>query len=148
MIFDKLGNIDNYKGLDNIYTALTFLEKEDFNDVPVGKHVLNEKIYYIVQEYNTHIESLYSEAHKEYIDIQFLVSGNEKIGIAPLTAEHKAVRSNPENDVWYYDCKMQFLTLSAGCFMVLFPKDIHMPNVISDNRPMLCKKVVVKVKVD
>lgn len=147
MIFDKLNNIGNYEGLDKIYDALVFLKSKDFSNVPIGKYILNEKIYYIVQEYCTHIESLYSEAHEEYVDIQFLVFGQEKIGIAQLTPDIVASRSIPENDLWYYDCEMQFLTLSEGYFMVLFPNDIHMPNIISGNMPVSCKKVVVKVKI-
>lgn len=148
MIFDKLGNLNNYICLDNIYTALAFLRGRDFSNVPIGKYVLNENIYYLVQEYYTHIESLYSEAHERYIDIQFLVSGSERIGIAQLTANKKSVKSNPEKDVWNYDCKMQFITLAEGDFVVLFPNDIHMPNIISGNMPVFCKKVVAKVKIN
>ena len=93
MIFDKLNNIGNYEGLDKIYDALVFLKSKDFSNVPIGKYILNEKIYYIVQEYCTHIESLYSEAHEEYVDIQFLVFGQEKIGIAQLTPDIVASRN-------------------------------------------------------
>ena len=149
MIFDQIKNADNYKDLHMVYSALNFLKGKKFGDMPEGKHVLNDNIYYLVQEYYTHMESLYSEAHEKYIDIQFLVSGNEKIGIAPLTSDKKAVKSMPEKDMWNYNnCKMQFLTLSTGDFMVLFPNDIHMPGIISGKEPVLCKKVVVKVKID
>ena len=148
MIFDQLASINHYKCMGDIYTALDFLQKQDFSHVPTGKYVLNDTVYYMVQEYYTHMESLYSEAHQKYIDIQLLVSGTEKIGIASLTSDRKAVKSAPEKDVWNYDCNMQFFTLSAGDFMVLFPNDIHMPGIVSGKEPVLCRKVVCKVKIN
>ena len=51
MIFDTLKNIDNYKGLGRVYTALEFLKETDFNKMDLGRYELDgDNIYYMVQE--------------------------------------------------------------------------------------------------
>ena len=148
MIFDTLKNIDNYKGLGRVYTALEFLANTDFNTMELGRYELDgDNIFYMVQSYDTDPEKTISEAHKKYIDIQFMVSGEELIGVAPMGYEEKETQAIPENDVWFYECKTERVTLIENSFMVLYPNDLHCPGVATNNKPMTCKKVVIKVKV-
>ena len=147
MIFDNLNNVDNYKGLGRVYTALEFLAKTDFSAIDLGRYELDgDNIFYMVQSYDTDPDKTIAEAHKKYIDIQCLFAGQEIIGVAQLEDGMSTVEDKPENDVWFYDCKTQPLTLGAGEFMVLYPNDLHCPGVAVDGAAN-CRKVVVKVKV-
>ncbi len=147
MIFDTLENIKNYEGLGNVYTALKFLSETDFTKMELGRYELQgDDIFYMVQRYDTDPDKTISESHKKYIDIQFMVDGEEIIGIAPISCEKKETEAKPENDVWFYDCKTEPLTLIKNSFMVLYPNDLHCPGV-AVNKPLSCLKVVVKVKV-
>jgi YhcH/YjgK/YiaL family protein len=101
----------------------------------------------MVQSYDTDPEKTIAEAHKKYIDIQFMVKGEELIGVAPIGYDEKETEAKPENDVWFYECKTEQITLIENSFMVLYPNDLHCPGVATNNKPMTCKKVVVKVKV-
>ena len=148
MIFDTLKNIDNYKGLGRVYTALEFLKNTDFNTMELGRYELDgDNIFYMVQSYDTDPEKTIAEAHKKYIDIQFMVKGEELIGVAPIGYDEKETEAKPENDVWFYECKTEAITLIENSFMVLYPNDLHCPGVATNNKSMTCKKVVVKVKV-
>ncbi len=148
MIFDTLKNIDNYKGLGLVYTALEFLAKTDFNTMELGRYELDgDNIFYMVQSYETDPQKTISEAHKKYIDIQFMVKGEELIGVAPMGYDEKETQAIPENDVWFYECKTEPITLIENSFMVLYPNDLHCPGVATGDKPMTCKKVVIKVKV-
>ena len=70
MIFDTLNNIENYKGLGRVYTALQFLKNTDFNKIELGKYELDgDNIFYMVQSYETDPNKTIAEAHKKYIDI-------------------------------------------------------------------------------
>lgn len=147
MIFDTLDNIKNYEGLGNVYTALKFLSKTDFSKMELGRYELSgDDIFYMVQRYVTDPDKTISEAHKKYIDIQFMVDGEEIIGIAPISCEKTEKEAKPENDVWFYECKTEPLTLIKNSFMVLYPNDLHCPGVAVDGA-RTCHKVVVKVKV-
>lgn len=148
MIFDTLENIKNYEGLGRVYTALEFLSKTDFKAMELGRYELDgDNIFYMVQEYSTDPEKTISEAHKKYIDIQFMVEGEELIGVAPINCKKQETQAIPENDVWFYECKTEPITLFAGSFMVLYPNDLHCPGVATNDTAKQCRKVVVKVKV-
>ena len=89
------------------------------------------------------------EAHREYIDIQYLISGEEKICCAPLEYLKEKAAYNTEKDVAFYDeadVKPQELLLGNGYFAILYPQDGHMPQLCV-KEPMAVKKVVVKVKI-
>lgn len=147
MIFDTLENIKNYEGLGRVYTALEFLSKTDFTKMELGRYELSgDDIFYMVQRYETDPDKMISEAHKKYIDIQFMVDGEEIIGVAPISCEKTETEAKPENDVWFYECKTEPLTLIKNSFMVLYPNDLHCPGVAVDGAKA-CHKVVVKVKV-
>ena len=147
MIFDTLENIKNYEGLGRVYTALKFLSETDFTKIELGRYDLQgDDIFYMVQRYDTDPDKTISEAHKKYIDIQFMVKGEEIIGVAPFSCDKTETEAKPENDVWFYNCKTEPLTLIENSFMVLYPNDLHCPGVAVNN-PLSCLKVVVKVKV-
>ena len=147
MIFDTLENIKNYEGLGRVYTALKFLAETDFTKMELGRYELQgDDIFYMVQRYETDPDKTIVEAHKKYIDIQFMVDGEEIIGVAPICCEKTETEARPENDVWFYECKTEPLTLIKNSFMVLYPNDLHCPGVAVDGARE-CHKVVVKVKV-
>ncbi len=147
MIFDTLDNIKNYEGTGRVYTALKFLSETDFTKIQLGRYELQgDDIFYMVQRYETDPDKTISEAHKKYIDIQFMVDGEEIIGIAPICCNKAEIEAKPLNDVWFYECKTEPITLIKNSFMVLYPNDLHCPGVAVD-KPLSCLKVVVKVKV-
>ena len=148
MIFDTLKNVDNYKGLGRVYDALKFLSETDFSKIELGRYELDgDNIFYMVQSYDTDPDKTISEAHKKYIDIQYMVEGEEIIGVADISEDKELTEAKEENDVWFYDCKTEPLVLSTGKYMVLYPYDLHCPGVATNGTAMTCRKVVVKVKV-
>ncbi len=149
MIFDTINNIENYKGLGNVYKALEFLKSTDFKAMELGRYELEgDDIFYMVQEYTTDPQKTVSEAHKKYIDIQFMVEGEELIGVAPIDCEKQETEALPQNDVWFYQCKTEAITLIENSFMVLYPNDLHCPGVATRGTEIKCRKVVVKVKAE
>lgn len=148
MIFDTIDNIKNYEGLGRVYTALEFLAKTDFSKIPLGRYELDgDNIFYMVQSYETDPDKTVSECHEKYIDIQCMLEGEEIIGVAPVKCEKELVEAKEENDVWFYNCNTEPLTLFANSFMVLYPNDLHCPGVATNGKALKCHKVVFKVKV-
>ena len=101
----------------------------------------------MVQSYDTDPSKTVSESHRKYIDIQFMVEGEEIIGVADISEDKELTEAKEENDVWFYDCKTEPLVLSTGKYMVLYPNDLHCPGVATNGTALTCRKVVVKVKV-
>ncbi len=86
------------------------------------------------------------EAHRNYLDIQFLLRGEEIVGWAPLDMLTLDGEFSTEKDVGFYAGKVDFLHIAEGNCYVAFPEDAHMPAVHLD-APTDFVKVVVKLKV-
>lgn len=148
MIFDQIQNYKNYKGLGRVYDALKFLAEADLDKLELGRHEIDgANLFYNVQEFETRAEQKNSEAHKKYIDIQFVYGGEELIGWAPITAEKKLITENEAGDAWIYEVETENLILKDCRFAVFYPEDLHRP-CMAVKEPAMCKKIVVKVKID
>ena len=103
MIADKFENIETYTGISKaLAVGLNLLKEVDFTSVPDGKYFADsEGVFYMVQSYETKEQNDTPEAHRKYIDIQYIVSGEEKIGFGNLR-EMTEVKANPEGDFWFY----------------------------------------------
>lgn len=151
MIYDKLDNITFYKDLStDIYEGLLFLNAAT-KDLENGVYIINPRVKAIVSEYTTKEVNEYGyEAHREYIDIQYLIYGEEKICSLPLEFLQETKPYNEEQDAAFYEeasIKPQELLIGNGYFAILYPQDGHMPQM-SVKEPTAVKKVVVKVKIE
>ena len=86
------------------------------------------------------------EAHRDYLDIQYIVKGKEVMGWAPLEACQLEGEFNEAKDVGLYAGPYEYLTINEGMCYVAFPEDAHMPGRHLDV-PNDFTKVVVKLKV-
>lgn len=147
MIFDTLENLKTYQGLDpRIYEGLQLL-KTDALLKPVGRYAVREDdLYYMIQAYETKPENNTPEAHKKYVDIQYIIAGCERIGIGALP-EMTQLEAHPERDFYLYSGPMDYITLTPGKFAIFWPQDAHAPG-IAPAQPALCHKCVVKIRIE
>jgi YhcH/YjgK/YiaL family protein len=148
MIFDTLDNHARYTGLGyNLPTALNFLLENDLMSLPIGRIDINgDNLYVLVQEYVTKpIEQGVWESHRKYIDVQHIVSGTERMGIANLGTMQLG-EYTPEKDFQPMSGIGNHLDVFAGSFVIFFPDDAHMPG-LQVHQPELIRKVVVKVRI-
>ena len=149
MLYDSLKHIEFYKGIHpGVYRALEILRDTDFSQLEDKRYEVDgDNLFFFLQSYETKPDNDTPEAHRKYIDIQFLVSGREKMGVAPLEDMSEEVEARPDGDIWFYSGPMDYITLTArDRFAVLWPGDAHAPSIAVDS-PAPCRKCVVKVKV-
>lgn len=149
MIIDKLSNSDLYSCFGKrINDALAYLIKTDFSKLKPGKYEIDgDNIFALVSEYRTKDETEGKlEAHKKYIDVQFVAKGRELIGYAPLENQKIISEYNEQNDIIFYEGDKSFIKFDEGMFAIFFPNDVHMPGIIYKEKAYV-KKVVVKVKI-
>lgn len=129
--------------------VIDFLKETDFSDIGPGEYELEGRdIFYQVHEIKTEeLEKRSPESHKEYIDCQFVVKGEEKIGITRRKGSYKVKEYHEERDlIFYEDVEDEgYIHAVEGCVSVFFPDDVHKPQ-IAVSKPAAEKKVVVKVK--
>lgn len=147
MIVDSLENVKHYRSLsERIKKGFEFLEEIDFDTIEPGKYnVEGDDIFAIVSEYDTKKhEDAKPEAHERYLDIQYIVKGEELIGYAPLEDQDIMIPYNADKDIVFYNAETSPIKMSEGMFALFFPADIHAPCMMI-NESKSVKKVVVKV---
>lgn len=150
MITDRLENASLYFGLgERIAAALRYLKDNDCTKLSAGKHpIRGEQIFALVQDNTTkpRHEGKW-EAHKKYIDVQFVASGNEEMGYANISTLKVTHPYDDKDDYWLFEGKGSYITVPAGCFAIFLPEDGHIPGVAIADKPSAVRKVVVKVAV-
>lgn len=149
MIIDKLENISLYKEIPN--DALVFIKKLS-TDVACGRYPLADDNFVNVEVYTTkNILDTKFESHKNYIDIQLLLSGKERIYYDYVGNLDIKIPYDPDKDIIFYGnsvSKSDYLTLDCTNFVMLYPHEAHAPQAAFENIPSEVKKVVVKLKVN
>jgi YhcH/YjgK/YiaL family protein len=151
MIIDTLANANRYEQLHPLFSkAFSYLKNTDFIHLPKGKYTIDgEQLFAIVNEYDTvDAANEQCEAHKKYIDIQFIVSGVEQMGHLMVTNEAPSKAYDADADYMLFAERPTFYSaITAGMIAIFFTEtDAHMPNLHADGATVSSvKKVVVKV---
>lgn len=149
MIVDTLKNSDQYRNTHNGFSeSFDFLKKAIEENLPVGRYEIDgDRVFAFIQEYISKEESSF-EAHKNYIDIQFIVEGTEVIYAADISDLGVKCEYSAEKDIMLLDdCeKSSKLVLEKGEYGIFFPWDAHKPGLCFEGNPDNVKKIVVKVK--
>ena len=152
MIFDKIENLPLYAGsFPGAEKVIRFLAECAKKTPETGKHELDgKKLFVNVQEYSPKTfnpDKL--EYHKNYIDIQLLLAGAEKLYYAPLDGLETVMPYTPEKDCGFRRLPAPEagteVSLAPGNFVVLFPDEGHLPGVGDPAATAL--KAVVKIAV-
>lgn len=147
MIIDRLENASLYDALgERITKAFHFLNTTELDRLEQGSHEIEgDDIFAIVNEYNTQIYKEQAlEAHREYIDVQYMVEGEELMGYCAFSGQSPSKGYSVSEDYALYREEPSFVEMKKGMFAIFFPTDLHMPGMGKSERPV--KKIVVKVR--
>ena len=150
MIIDKIENSPLYQGLrKRIDRAFEYIRETDLKNINPGKYEIDgEDIFALISEYKTKAESEGKlEAHRKYLDVQYVIEGEELMGYAPLGDQIILEPYKEENDIIFFKGNKSFVKVSSGMFAIFFPEDVHMPG-ISTGKISEVKKLVIKVRVN
>lgn len=150
MIIDELKNSECYGNMGERFAAgFAFLKNTDLKAIAPGRYEIDgDRLYASVEEYQTRPVADDSwEAHRRYADIQYVITGSEVIGWAPLHTLDVREEYDDAKDIGWFQGKGTFLPLEEGRFMVLFPQDAHEPGRTAGETGSV-KKIVVKVLLD
>ena len=137
--------------------ALDFIKEQDFSKLenkkyPVRDYNINE-LFMLVQDYKTlPAAEKNAEQHRRFIDIHYIASGREAIGMGAEDSENKIVSEySDEKDgtIFSFVKNEKFTALGPGQYAVCFPADIHRPGCIPEGeKESDVKKIVMKIAVE
>jgi YhcH/YjgK/YiaL family protein len=149
MIVDRLHHYTSYPFGNAWQLAFNFLLSLKPDAEEKKYPLLGDDLFAIVMSYETQTpETSELEAHRKYLDIQAILTGEEVIGWCQADALQIDTPYDAAKDVELYKHPEQGLLrvdLFPGNFMALFPHDAHMPSLMIQQAPVFTKKVVVKV---
>ncbi|MDD3436591.1 MAG: YhcH/YjgK/YiaL family protein [Candidatus Gastranaerophilales bacterium] len=151
MIKDNIKNAETYTDLpERVKIGLKYLAETDFSCMKNGKYEISgDKIFAIVQDYlSKPLKDAKFEAHRKHTDIQYIIEGEEQIGIDDADNFSEETSYDDEKDIIFLKRKqkgsMDFIKLKQKEFAIFTPKDAHAPSIAVDDSNYV-KKVVVKV---
>ena len=148
MILEKAIEADRYAVLHPLFArAFEFLRSGHVELLPDGRHEIEGDTLYamIVRKPGLSRDQAVLEAHRRYIDIQYVIEGTDSIGWK-CVRECRTVKKaySPTDDcVLFADLPTSWSTVESGSLAIFFPADAHAP-MVSEG---LLHKAVVKVAI-
>ena len=150
MEFGTIGNEYKYDLTSDAFrTAFAFLHRDDLGTLPEGWIELGHGVRASVQHYATMAaDTLDFETHEKFFDIQYLVEGEEYLGICTRQGLVAKTPYEIERDVTFYHDPVHAgqVLLRGGDYVIFAPEDAHKPRCFV-SAPLAVKKIVVKVPV-
>lgn len=130
--------------------AVAYLKEQDLAAMEVGTYKVDGDFYFMIQEYETKEPDVCRlETHKNYIDIQWIISGEEAIDTVNAAGLIVEEAYDVDRDVafWKEPKEMCHMVLSNGSYAILPPSIAHKPGMRAGKTGMMIKKCVAKVRV-
>lgn len=153
MIKDNLQHLAYYNYLNpDIKTGLRYVRDTNFDELEDGRYdIIEGKIYATIQSYETKPESECKfEAHRKFVDIQFMINGEEKMGTGNIDDFDEIEPYSEEKDVVFLNLKqgkeknIKMLHVREKEFAIFYPQDAHQPSLLLENSAPV-RKVIVKI---
>ena len=135
----------------DVQMALQYLAETDFSKVAPGKYELDgDRVFAKVEHYVTVPRAeKRPEVHNEYIDVQYLAAGSERIYYTPRRGNYTVAEDRlAKDDIAFYQPleEENYVMLGHGTFAVFAPFEIHRPGCVAREVPVYVTKVVVKIR--
>ena len=149
VVINKLQHAERYYSMHPVFEkAFAFLRQDGLAELPADRYEIDgEKLFCIISKGpgRSRAEAKL-EAHRKYIDIQYVIAGTDEMGWKP-TADCKSIETeyDAEKDIMFFkDQPDSWTPVPAGSFVIFFPQDAHAPLVSSGE----IHKVVLKIAVE
>ena len=147
MILDVLENAARYESLHpGFAAAFDYLRRHDLAEIPLGRHAIEgDRIFALVSADEPRGAAARLEAHKKYIDVQYVVPGADRIGWSHNAGLKTVVPYDAAKDIEFFvDAQESWLELTPGRFAIFHPTDAHAPLAGAQT----ARKIVIKVSVE
>lgn len=147
MIFGNINNENEYNFIsknEKLKTALDYIKQGNYPSIENEKLFLNDDIFLFLKKANTKEYTNRYEAHKNYLDIFYLIKGTEDVYVSKTIDMNVSEEYNPEKDIMFGQVNYyQKITMHEGDYIIVFPEDAHAP-IKGNGDPI--EQLVIKVK--
>ena len=147
LIESKVSEVEIRNRVDE---ALAYIERLNKKDLTMGKYIVNDKFYYLVDEYDIKsFENRKLISHKKYVDIHYILDGEEVIRVANINKLKKEHQYDEKIDVkiWKESANMMEVLLKEDSYIVLYPSEAFVSEGRNDKSKVV-RKIIGKVRID
>jgi biofilm protein TabA len=127
--------------------AFKFLNDKKADTLAPGKYAIDgDNVYAIITEApSKEFDKSAWESHRNYVDLQYVVKGKEKIGLVPIASATVIKPYDETKDVANYSGDGKYYLASPDEFFLFFPGDVHRPSIKVEGYEVV-KKLVIKIR--
>ena len=145
MIMDSISHADLYVSLHKeLKSAFDFLKSLEMGQID-GKYELDgERLYVTIATLQpSPLEGRDLEAHRNYIDLHYILEGEELVEYADIQYLERKTNYDKEKDVCFLSGAGSILHCRPGDFYIVYPQDAHKPCGAVGSKPL--RKAIVKI---
>ena len=146
MIIDNLTNAEKYIALHKDFKLVfDYLKNNNLETMDCAKNIQlrGEDVFFNLDEYETK-PTQKLEAHKKYIDIQVVITGEEYMGYTNIENTSVSEKYDEKRDVMFLNGSVDKILATNKNFIIFYPEDAHMP-ALSVTEPKKVKKAIFKI---
>jgi len=131
--------------------AIDFMKRKDLATLAPGTYpIVGKDVYAMIQAYvPKDLEKSLWEAHRNYADIQAVITGEEKIGKSDPAKLKEVHPYNASGDAANYEGPGDYYVAKPGTFFIFFPGQAHRPGLkVHSGDTATVTKLVIKMRVD
>ena len=127
--------------------AFKFMKEHNLATIPKGKYPIDgdNVTASVTEDPSKDYEKTNWESHRKMIDLQYVITGEEVMGIYPSAKATVTKEYDEKKDVANYSVNGKLLHSMPGTFFLFFPSDSHRPNITPGGNKVV-KKLVIKIR--
>lgn len=149
MVFGNIRNLKDFDFLaENVRRCFAYAQDHDLLSYEKGSHPIDgDELFVNIVEYETTIpENRFWEAHRQYLDLHFMLRGPEQIDVNFIDNMEQKVFVEKDDFLPLEGEPNGQIVLNAGDFLLCYPTDAHR-TAVQVGTPAIIKKAIFKIRI-
>lgn len=147
MIIDYILNAEQYEQVFELAEKAFIYVRGCTSDMMDGRYDISDGMFALIMSgETTSIKEGLFEAHEKYIDLQYIIEGNELLETDNVNTLTLKTPYDEKKDASYYEGTGQVIHIRKEMFYIMFPNDAH-KGCRHIDKPTKYKKLVIKIPV-
>ena len=150
MVFGNVSDLKDFSWLEEgVQKAFAYAKTHDMITYEKGRHDIDgEDLFVNIVEYETTApENRFWEAHREYLDLHFMLRGPEQIDVNFIQNLRQEEYVPKDDFLPLFGDPNSSVVLNEGDFLLAYPADAHRTAVAVGGKPAVIKKAIFKIKI-